>query len=359
MPISQGFVRLRKHQFGRQGVFGTKVPATRAYAMSGTPSVDLAWTDPEVDTGSRDPVAAPYRGPSELTLSATYPSLGYNTITKILSGFFGGAVSPTGSGTAQTWAFAPASETVDDPDLYTYEFGDDVLNDWFQFGDGVIESFEITGPEGLGALEATADWRFGSVASTGSTDAPVTGTVPTPGLAADPNEAYLYLKDMGIYIADTVAGLAAGQITDALHTFVLRGNVEYDLKRYANGDQSFDIDAYGPGARGIELECTFAKTSDTVGTGSESDDWMSDQSVIRYARLLFTSTVVAQSPSTFYSLEIVMPMRYYTREDGESGGNTTVVLTGHAFFDPDDLDGVFTADLVNTLTEADLGIVGS
>jgi hypothetical protein len=29
-PI-QGFVRLRKHQFGRQGVFGTKVAATRAY----------------------------------------------------------------------------------------------------------------------------------------------------------------------------------------------------------------------------------------------------------------------------------------------------------------------------------------
>ena len=52
MPI-QGLVRYRKHQFGRQSVFGTKVAATRAYPFSGTPDVELNWTDPEVDTGSR------------------------------------------------------------------------------------------------------------------------------------------------------------------------------------------------------------------------------------------------------------------------------------------------------------------
>jgi hypothetical protein len=35
------------------------------------------------------------------------------------------------------------------------------------------------------------------------------------------------------------------------------------------------------------------------------------------------------------------------------------VLTGRAFYDPDDLDGVFTSDIVCTLTEDELGSVGS
>jgi hypothetical protein len=48
-------------------------------------------------------------------------------------------------------------------------------------------------------------------------------------------------------------------------------------------------------------------------------------------------------------------MRYYTREEGDIGGNTTVVLTGHAFFDPTDFGGVLTSDVVNTLELDDLG----
>jgi hypothetical protein len=356
-PIA-GFVRLRKHLFARQATFGTKVPATRAYPFSGTPSVDLAWTDPEIDAGSRDPVAAPYRGASDLTASLEVPSLGYNTLPIIHSAFFGGEVDPSGGGSAQTWLYEPASETVEDPDPFTYQFGDDVLTDWYQFGDGILESFEITGPEGLGALSASLTWRFGSVASTGSTDSPVSGTVPTPDLAVDPNEIIVYLKDGGIWISDDVAGLAAGQVTDALHTFVFRGNQEIDQKRFANADQSFDIDAYGPGARMLELECTFAKTADTVGTGSESDHWMSDNAVSRYIRLTFTSTAEAEA-ATPYSWEVTMPMRYYTREEGEIGGNTTIVLTAHAFYDPEDFEGVLTSEIVCTLTEADLGLSGS
>ena len=58
-----------------------------------------------------------------------------------------------------------------------------------------------------------------------------------------------------------------------------------------------------------------------------------------------------------------MPMRYYTREEGELGGNTTVVLTAHAFYDPPagsgDFGGVVDTTVVNTLTQGDLGLVGS
>ena len=358
MPV-QGLTRLRKHQFGRQAVHGTKVAATKAYGFTGVPTNELNWTDPEVDAGSRVVTAAPYRNAPDLTASLDSPALEYNDLPIIHSAFFGGQVAPTGGGTAKTWAFDPDSTTVELPDEYTYEFGDDVLTDWFQNGDGILESFEISGPVGLGPLTASLGWRFGSISSTGSTDSPVTGTVPTPALAVDTNGAKVYLKDMGIYIADTVAGLGAGQVLDALHAFTLRGNIEWDQKRYANETQNFDITGWGPGLLGIELECVFGKTADTVGTGSESDHWMSDESVNRYIRLHFISTVVAQTPSTFYEWTVDMPARYYTREEGEEGQNSTVVLTAHAFYDPEDLEGFFQSTIVNTLTEAQLGLAGS
>lgn len=357
MPVA-GLVRLRKHLFGRQAAFGTKVAATRAYPFKGVPSNELNWTDPEIDTGSLDPVAAPSRSAPDLTADLTDPRLTYNSLPIMLSGFFGGAVAPAGGGAAQTWTFAPASTTVDEPDVYTYEFGDDYVGDWFQLGDGLLESVEFTGPEGLGPIEASMSWRFGSFASTGSTDFPDTGYVPTD-LDVDANEAVVYLKDMAIYIADNVAGLAAGQVTDTLHSFALRFTREIDEKRYANGDQSFDVDAYATASRSIELECTFAKTADTVGIGSESDHWTSDQAVDRYVRLVFTSTVLAEGPATFYGWTLTMPMRYYTRVEGEIGGNTTVILTGRAWYDAVDLTGVLTSAVVNTLTDAELGDAGS
>lgn len=356
MPVA-GFTRFRKHQFVRQAARGTPDAATRAYAFRGTPSVNLNWTDPDVDTGSLDPTQAPFRTANELTADLSSPALPYNDLPLILSGFFGGGVDPTGGGTAQTWTHAPASTTVDDIDYFTYEFGDDVLTDWYQFTDGIAEGFEISGPEGLGALTASANWRFGDVASTGSTDSPVTGTVPTPGLDVESNPAYIYLKDAGVYIADTVGGLGAGQVTDALHSFTLRGTTDIDQKRFANATQSFAVSEFARATRMLEYEAVFAKTADTVGTGSESDHWMSDTAVDRYLRMIFTSLVVAQTVSTFYSWTFTMPLRYYTREEGESGGNTTVTLNGHAFYDG--TNPVFNSILVNTLTAADFGPAGS
>ena len=150
MPV-QGLVRLRKHQLGRQSVLGTKVAATRAYPFKGVPDVELNWTDPDIDEGSIDPVSAPSRMAPTLGAPLTDPQLSYNNLPLLLSAFFGGAVSPTG-GPAYVWSYAPASATVDDPDLFTYQFGDDVLTDWYQLGDGLLEGFELTGPDGLGPI---------------------------------------------------------------------------------------------------------------------------------------------------------------------------------------------------------------
>jgi hypothetical protein len=163
---------------------------------------------------------------------------------------------------------------------------------------------------------------------------------------------------MAIYIASSVAGLAAGQVSDALYSFTLRFSGDVDEKRYANGSQDFALSDIGRVSRAIELEATWAKTADIVGTGSETDAWFSDDAVNRYVRLVFTSTTEAQS-GIDYSWQMTMPMRYYTREEGESSGNTTVVLNGHAFYDPDDFDGVFESVLVNTLSNNAMGEAAS
>lgn len=350
----QGLVRLRKHQFGRQAAFGTKVAAKKAYGLKGVPDNNLNWTDPDVDVGSVVVTETPHREAPDLTAPLTDPSLSYNTLPLMFAGFFGGNVTPTGGGAAKTWAWNPkATAPLDDFDKFSYEFGDDVVTDWFQFGDSIITDFEITGPEGLGVLTASMTWRNGSIASSGSTDSPDSPTVPTAGLTVATNDIKLYLKDGAIYIGDTPYDLESSQISDALHTFTLRGTQEVDLKRWANGSQSFDIQQYGRGTVGIELECSWAKTSDIVGLLSESDYWMSDNAVNRYVRMEFISTSEAQS-GVPYTFAFEAPMRYYTRTEGESGGNTMVVLTGHAFYDPADFAGYFRPVVINTLASASL-----
>lgn len=349
MPI-QGFTRLRRHQFGRQQSFGNAVPAERAYPFSGVPDVNLNWTDPEGDFGSIDPVAPPTRGAPDITAALTAPVVNYNDLTLVLSGFFGGEESPTGGGTAKTWTHTPASLTADVFDYHTYEFGDDVLTDWYQLRDGILTDFEISG-ENQGALTGSMTWLFTHAASTGSTDSPVEGSVPT-SLTVDSGAVPIYLKDGSLFIDTLPANIGNTQISDALHSFVLRGTQEVDTKRFANGSQEFEVNGYGRGARSLELELTFAKTADTVGTGSESDAWMSDVAVNRMMRMVFESTEFAQtagSPDIPYSWQFDMPARYYTRTEGEIGGNTTVVLTAHAYYESATLAFPFESTLVNTL----------
>ena len=352
MPI-QGFTRLRRHQFGRQNALGNAVPATRAYPFSGVPDVNLNWTDPDGDFGSIDPIAAPTRGAPEITAPLTVPVWYYDDLPLAFSGFFGGAEVPTGGGTAKTWTYTPASLTADDFDYFTYQFGDDVTTDWFQLRDGIVTEFELSG-EDQNALTGSVNWRFAHAASTGSTDSPVEGSVPT-SLTVDSAGIPVYLKDMSLYIDSAAGSIGGTQILDALHSFRLRATQEVDDKRFANGAQEFEINGHGHGARTVELSMVFAKTADTVGTGSESDAWHSDEAVNRYVRLSFESTAFAQtagSPDIPYSMVIDMPLRYYTRTDGEIGGNTTVELLGRGFYDAT-LTTALDATIVNQLTEAE------
>jgi hypothetical protein len=349
-----GFVKTRQHLFGRQSIFGTRVAAKRAYPFKGVPDVNPNWVDPEIDVGSIDIVAAPRREAPSYTAALTDPQLRYNSLPLLHSGFFGGAVAGAGS-PAVTRLYEPASTSMDVVDPFTYEFGNtDVPTDWYQLGDGILESVEITGPEGLGALTTSMSWRFGSAYGSGFTDFPDSPVVPT-SLAVTPNETIVYLKDMGIYIASDPYDVpyASARVADALHTFTMRWTREIDEKRFANGDQSFDVDAWGTANRTLELECSWAKTADIVGIGSESDAWFSEQAVDRYIRLYAESTEDA-GVGVPYSWDLTMPMRYYTRAEGDIGGNVIVILTAKAFFAADNPTPVYSAEIINTLADANL-----
>ena len=354
-----GLVRARKHQFGRQDTFGTPVAAASAYALTGVPSVDLEWTDSEVDTGSIVTTIAPMRGAGTFEASLEDPQLTYNKLPLMIDGIFGGNVNPTG-GAIETWVHDPAAVApLDEASNFTYEFFDDTSADEAdQLSDGVINQLTITGPEGLGALTASMEWAFGSARNKSSTDSPVVGTVPTPGLDVDTSETIVYLKDMGLYIASTYAGIAAGQVLNALHTFTLTITAERDDKRFANATQSFDVSDRSLTGFAVELEMTMAKTDDTIGTGSESDAWFSDDAVDRYVRLDFISTDII-SGATPYSWRVDMPMRYYTREHGDSAGNAVLVFNGHAWYDPGTFDGFFKSTIKNSFHASDLGSAAS
>ncbi len=162
MPVSlAGFVKNRAHQFGLQTDFGTKVAAKRRYAMKGVPAPDPQWTDPDVDLGSVYVVAEPYRTSGLWPASLTLPVLHYNDLPLIYALFYGGTTAGTGS-PAVTRLWNPSATIPDDVDVASYEFFDDTGSiDGFQFGDGILESYEITGA-GKGPLSATLNFQFGA-----------------------------------------------------------------------------------------------------------------------------------------------------------------------------------------------------
>jgi hypothetical protein len=147
MPVA-GQVRLRAHQFGRQAAVGTPVAAHRRYPFSGTPAVDLQWTDPDGDFGALDPVPPPTRGAGAYTAALTAPTLFYNDVPLHLAGIFGQGVTPT----AGAWAFTPTSLTPGAFDYFTYQFGDDVTTDYFQLFDGNMTQLVINSPRRAAAL---------------------------------------------------------------------------------------------------------------------------------------------------------------------------------------------------------------
>ena len=350
MPILEGAsTRLRKHQWGYQGsnvsTIRTAATATRVIPLRGTPSVEPNLTFDDVDEGSLDPIQAPYYGPLDITESLSGMA-SYNDLPWYLSAAVKSGVEPTGA-TAKTWTFQAASLTSDPLGYITEQFGDGVTTDWYQFFGGVAEEFTLSG-DATAPMEASLNMRFAGYASTGSTDKPVTGTVPTAGLTVDDEPTRVFTADAEVFIDDAFGGIGTTKIADALQSLELSISNSLDLKRPANGSNTrFQIAQYGRGEREITLTATWHKTTQTVGTGSESDDWMKNTPTKRFIEVRITSPAIITG-STPYSASFRLPAFYTTREEGEQDNNTTVILTARAVYDPD-LGYAFRGVVVNTL----------
>jgi hypothetical protein len=354
-----GKVRLRRHLLGRQVAIGTPIAAKRAYPFSGTPTPNLNWTEADVDAGALYPVVPRFKGLPDLNFTLNDPSLAYNDLPLMFAAFFGNAETPTGGGSAKTWTWTPDGLGSEDFDAFTYEFGDDAdgaggrPSDWEQYSDGILTSLTIDSPDqGGGVLTAALGFKFADLKYAGSTDIPPAAPIPSITDRPDTQPVRVYLKDCSVYLDTEASDIGSTQLMGTVHKFNLTATQEVDEKRYADGTQSFAVEAYGRGATRINLAVTGAKTADWVGTGSESDAWSADDPVARYYRFVFESTVDA-GVATPYSWEFSMPARYFTREHGEIGNNSVIILTAEAFLD-DTLDFPFSTEVVNTLASAGL-----
>lgn len=361
MPIL-GKVRLRRHLFGRQSALGTPIASQRAYPFSGLPTPNLNWIESTADQGSLYPVIPRYKGLPDLNFTLNDDSLAYNDLPLMFSAFFGNAETPSGAGASKTWEWTPDGLGSEDFDAFTYEFGDDAdgtggnPNDWEQYSDGILTSLSIDSPEeGGGVLTAAMGWKFSDLRYAGSTDIPPVGSVPSITDRPDTSPTRVYLKDCTVYLDSDASDIGDTQLSEAVHKFTLNLTQEVDEKRWADGTQSFAVEAYGRGTTRVELAVTYAKTADTVGVGSESDAWSADDPVDRFFTFAFESTVMAEdgSPDIPYSWTFSMPARYFTREHGAIGNNSVVILTAEAYLDSV-LDYPFTTEVVNTLAGADL-----
>ena len=110
----------------------------------------------------------------------------------------------------------------------------------------------------------------------------------------------------------------------------------------------------------IEFDYRFAKTADTVGTGSESDDWMTDEAVNRFCAGSVHLDLVAQTRATAVLVGPSRPDAVLHPDRGGRGRELRRRPDRPRLLRPRRrLTTSFESVIVNTLTEADLGLAGS
>lgn len=319
---------------GKQASFSSNTPATRLMPYRGPIEVNPNRTFPDVDTGSLDPILAPFNGPTEVT-SSWEGNEAFDDAPILWAASIKSGVTPTGA-TAKTWVFQAASLTADDFEYFTDYWGDDYTSDVISAGSGVINSLEISFGEDLSAFEVSADWVYArAVLCTGFTG----------GLTIDDTPNWVYGADTEVYLDSAFGSIGTTKLTDAVHGATFRLNNNLDLKRFANGSNTrFQLAGYGRGEREIEVELVLAKTAATVAEFCTLDDTPVPN---RFIELKTTSSEIITG-STPYSQSIRVPVRLISRSDGEIGGNSTVTLTYRGFYSSD-LGYALRVAVVNTL----------
>ena len=308
-----GNVSFRAYQLGLQTTWGTAVNATRRMPWRFNPTLDPHWTSPDVDTGTLDPAIAPYRMATDITGQITGP-LAADDASILWALLLKGGESPVNSPAGvYTWDFDPATETADDFEIVTAEWGDEVTGDQFRYYDGVIDNATLTFPQDLGPIQLQADARFGSF------------TYPhtRQDLDIDSSPAWLYAADTRLYINDTAGSIGVTPLVNSMHDASIQIQTNLDVKRFANGSNSnFAVAGYGRGKRLVTTTINFAKSTQAL---QEVADWLNDNPVERFLQMDTTSRALITG-SSYYSQRIRFAGHWFTRSEGAVNSNTTAQL---------------------------------
>jgi hypothetical protein len=336
-PI-QGFTRLRYSQIGKQTVIGTGVPSTRRLPWRGTISYNPNRTDPDVDTGTLDPAISPYPMAPETTWDPT-GMVTFNDLPYRFAAGLKGGVTPTGSAAVgYTWTYQLASLTADTFDYFTVETGDDTAaSDGIEGYGGVIDTLSEEMGEDLGPWSFSDNWLFATAAL---------ATDKTAGLTVDDTPEYVFGADTVVYMDSNALAIGITPLVDAVHGATIKVSNALDQKRFANGSNvRFALQGYGRGPREVELTLTLAKTTATMAEAATLDD---DPVPLRFFDVKTISREFAGGVVPMvYSRRGCFTLR--SREEGEIGGNATIVLTYKAQYNSV-LTYAYRASVINALS---------
>ena len=322
MPIA-GFRRFRKVQVGITSSISSNVAATRQLSYRGPLVYEPNRTQPDVDTGSLDPMLASFFGAVDVTSPWT-GNQSFDELPYIYALGIKGGVTPTGSATGRIWTYQAASLTADPFDYATQQWGDDVTYDIITGGAGVINDLSLSFGEDLSAFATTANLFFARAAF--GSNSGFTG-----GLILDASPEWLYGAHTVIYMDVNAAAIGTTPILDAVHAASFSVNNNLDKKRFANGSNSgFNLAGFGRGPREIEFKITLAKTVQTVTEAQTLDDVPVPT---RYFDIKTTSTEIIPGGTTPFSNSIRFPAELIARDDGELENNTTIELTYRGKYD--------------------------
>jgi hypothetical protein len=311
MPI-QGFRRFRKHQVGVQSSFSSNTSATRVLPYRGAIDVDPALVIPDVDTGSLDPMLAPYAGAAVYGGTWGDGKLAYDDAPWLWALLLKSSGAPTGGGTAKTHTFQAASLTADPFAYVTDQWGDDVTTDWLIGGSGIINELTTGFGDDLGAWDVSAALIYARANIGG----------PTGGLTVTASPVWVYGADTEVFVDTVAASIGTTKWTDAVHGAELKVGGNNDLKRFANGSNTrFQLSGYGRGGRQIDVTIRTAKTTETIAERAAADS-TSAPGPLRYLELRSTAPDIITG-TTPYSQSIRMPARLMKATDVEFGDNNT------------------------------------
>ena len=324
MPLTPipGVTRLRRLQLGIEGTFKTQVPCTRRMPWTLAPTVQPNWTFPQADTGTLSQAIAPFRKALDITGTAT-GELFSNDLPYLLAMLVKGGVTPTGGGTAKTWAYSPAETSQDVFDTFTAEWGDDAVADAWAWVGGVAESCTFTYPQDQGPITISAALRLAAIGAYPDTY--------TPGLSVDLAPVPLFMADTSLYLNDSSGTIETTKLSDVLYDATLTYTNNIDVKRFANGSNTrFEVQDYGRGERVIELTANGAKQTAWI---AEALKWIAASPTERFIGLRTQSTVAAQAGIP-HSFDVRIPGYWMTRAESTVVTNTAFQLTAHQVFDP-------------------------